>query len=76
VDGTLSEAWASAKSFKQKDEKEPPAPDDPGNPTVNFGSEKRSNETHRSKTDPEALLNLRGPGRVIVTSIGPCGQVR
>jgi hypothetical protein len=36
VDGTLLEAWASAKSFQPKDRKEPPAPDDSGNPTVNF----------------------------------------
>src|SRR5215475_12404222 len=54
VDGTLLEAWASAKSFQPKDKK-PSPPDDPGNPTVNFRGEKRSNETHESKTDPDAL---------------------
>jgi transposase len=58
VDGTLIEAMASLKSFRRKDEKpqgeEPP--DDPGNPTVNFHGEKRSNTTHQSKTDPEAKL--------------------
>jgi len=58
VDGTLIEAWASLKSFRRKDEKpedrEPP--DDPGNPTVNFHGEKRSNETHESTTDPESRL--------------------
>src|ERR1041385_4229085 len=32
VDGTLVEAWASAKSFKSRDKKQPPAPDDRGNP--------------------------------------------
>src|SRR5258708_39617253 len=42
VDGTLLEAWASVKSFQRKDEKESP-PDDPGNPTVKFHGEKRSN---------------------------------
>src|SRR5215469_5487042 len=59
VDGTLIEACASLKSFKKKDakkdakkDKQPP-PDDPGNPTVNFHGEKRSNETHASTTDPE-----------------------
>src|SRR4051794_36356174 len=58
VDGTLIEAWASIKSFRRKDEKpgDRPPPDDPGNPTVNFRGEKRSNETHESKTDPEARL--------------------
>jgi len=58
VDGTLIEAMASLKSFRRKDEKadkhEPP--DDPGNPTVNFHGETRSNATHQSKTDPEAKL--------------------
>jgi transposase len=58
VDGTLIEAWASHKSFRRKDEKpgDRPPPDDPGNPTVDFHGEKRSNETHESKTDPEARL--------------------
>src|SRR5437588_7864712 len=55
VDGTLLEAWAGAKSFQPKDKKQPP-PEDPGNPTVNFRGERRSNETHASKTDPQALL--------------------
>jgi transposase len=32
VDGTLLEAWASAKSFQPKQEKPLPPPDDPGNP--------------------------------------------
>ena len=54
VDGTLLEAWASVKSFQRKDGKNPPPADDPGNPTVNFHGEKRSNRTHASKTDPEA----------------------
>jgi transposase len=62
VDGTLLEAWASAKSFQPKDEKQPP-PDDPGNPTVNFRGEKRSNETHQSRTDPEARLARKGEGK-------------
>jgi len=62
VDGTLLEAWAGAKSFQPKDKKQPP-PDDPGNPTVNFRSEKRSNQTHASKTDPEALLARHGGGK-------------
>ena len=63
VDGTLLEAWASAKSFKPKEETQGSAPDDPGNPTVNFRGEKRSNETHESKTDPEARLARKGAGK-------------
>jgi transposase len=57
VDGTLIEAAASLKSFKAKDQSPPDTPpDDPGNPTVNFRGEKRSNATHQSTTDPEARL--------------------
>ena len=63
VDGTLLEAWASAKSFKPKEETQGSAPDDPGNPTVNFRGEKRSNETHESKSDPEARLARKGAGK-------------
>src|SRR6266446_3525414 len=63
VDGTLLEAWAGAKSFQPKAEKKTPPPDDPGNPTVNFHGEKRSNQTHESKTDPESKLARKGPGK-------------
>jgi len=63
VDGTLIEAWASLKSFKRKDQKSSDGPDDPGNPTVNFHGERRSNETHQSTTDPEALLARKGKGK-------------
>lgn len=65
VDGTLIEAWASFKSFKRKDGKgkKSAPPDDPGNPTVNFRGEKRSNETHESTTDPEARLAKKSEGK-------------
>jgi len=62
VDGTLIEAWASLKSFQRKDQKNGP-PDDPGNPTVDFHGEKRSNQTHESTTDPDALLARKGNGK-------------
>jgi transposase len=62
VDGTLIEAWASLKSFKRKDTRGTP-PDDPGNPTVNFHGERRSNETHASTTDPDARLFRKGHGQ-------------
>jgi transposase len=63
VDGTLLEAWASQKSFQPKQEKPAPPPDDPGNPTINFRGERRSNETHESKTDPDALLARKSEGK-------------
>ncbi|OHD67681.1 MAG: hypothetical protein A2W19_11920 [Spirochaetes bacterium RBG_16_49_21] len=57
VDGTLVEAWASLKSFQKKDVRKNRKDDgDQGNPTVDFHGEKRSNNTHESKTDPEAKL--------------------
>ena len=49
VDGTLVEAAASLKSFKPKDGDPPRATDaDPGNPSVDFHGERRSNATHQS----------------------------
>ena len=63
VDGTQLEAWASLKSFQQRDAKPGEPPDDPGNPTVNFHGERRRNDTHASTTDPEALLHRKGPGK-------------
>ena len=63
VDGTLLEACAGLKSFKQKDADEPSMPDDPGNPTIDFHGEKRSNETHASTTDPDAMLARKGNGK-------------
>jgi transposase len=59
VDGTLIDAWASHKSFQKREPQGKNSDDDPGNPTVNFRGEKRSNETHASKTDPEARLTRR-----------------
>ena len=54
VDGTLIEAWASQKSFQKKD-----GDDEPGQ----FRGQRRSNETHESKTDPEARLYRKGNGQ-------------
>jgi transposase len=64
VDGTLIEAAASLKSFKPKDG-EPPTvtDDDPGNPSVDFRGERRSNKTPQSTTDPDARLMRKGLGK-------------
>lgn len=56
VDGTLIRAWASHRSFVPKDGAPPPSSGSRSNPEVNFKGEKRSNETHQSKTDPDAKL--------------------
>ena len=58
VDGTLIQAWASMKSFRRKDDDS----DGDSNGWGDFRGEKRSNETHESKTDPEAKLMRKGNG--------------
>jgi transposase len=73
VDGTLIEAWASQKSFQRKDGPEQPTPDDPGNPTINFRGEKRRNDTHESKTDPDARLARKSGGHE--SKLAYCGNV-
>jgi transposase len=73
VDGTLIEAWASQKSFQRKDGPGQPPPDDPGNPTINFRGEKRSNETHESTTDPDARLARKSGGHE--SKLAYCGNV-
>jgi transposase len=63
VDGTLVEAWAGQKSFQKKGKRKKREDlDDPGNPTVDFRGEKRSNQTHESTTDPEARLYKKTKG--------------
>jgi len=68
VDGTLIQAWASLKSFRPKDE-----PPGDSNGWSNFKGEKRSNETHESKTDPDARLARKGNGQEAKLSY--CGNV-
>jgi hypothetical protein len=53
VDGTMTEAWASQKSFQKKD-----GEDDGGN----FHGHRRTNDTHASKTHPDAKLYRKRPG--------------
>jgi len=74
ADGTLIEAWASLKSFKPREDavekQEGGDPPEVGggnggggrNADVDFKGKKRSNATHRSTTDPEAMLYRKGPG--------------
>jgi transposase len=63
VDATLLEAWAGLKSFRSKTPPPTDPPDDPGNPTVDFHGERRSNATHESTTDPDARLMRKGTGK-------------
>ena len=67
VDGTLLKAWASMKSFRPKDGSGNP-PGAGRNGERDFRSEKRSNETHASTTDPDARLYRKGNGRESVLS--------
>ena len=60
VDGTLIEAWAGQKSFRPKDEDD----DDGAAPSErDFHGERRKNDTHESKTDPDARLFRKGKGK-------------
>lgn len=59
VDGTLLQAWASLKSFRPKDSDD----DDDNNGWGGFRGQPRSNDTHESKTDPEAKLARKGKGQ-------------
>ena len=75
LDGTLVQANASHKSFvpmevflkpeeyKRRIRSLDQGPNqDPGNPTVTFRDERRSNQTHVSTTDPDAKLANKGNG--------------
>jgi transposase len=56
VDGTLIEAWASQKSFRPKD-------DSGSTPReANFHGQRRTNDTHRSTTDPDCRLYKKSQG--------------
>src|SRR5450755_4663702 len=62
VDGTLVEAWASMKSLKPKNKDGEPPPGGGRNEEVDFRGEKRSNQTHASTSDPDAMLYRKGSG--------------
>ena len=70
VDGTLLEAWAGQKSFRRiDDDQQPPAAsggEGGSNPTVNFRGESRSNDTHSSTTNPDAMLARKSRGSAAV----------
>jgi transposase len=55
VDGTLIEAWASAKSFRPKDGS--------GGDGTDFHGQERKNDTHASTTDPDSRLYRKANGR-------------
>lgn len=51
------------EEFPARDEKNTTAPDDPGNLTGDFHGQRRSNQTHASKTDRDAQLAWKVPGK-------------
>ena len=68
ADGTLIESWASLKSFVRKDGADErkvreAKDDDPGNPSVDFKGEHRTNATHQSTTDPDSVLYRKAKGK-------------
>ena len=62
VDGTILEAWASLKSFRPKDDEEPPSTTGK-NPDSDFRGKPRKNDTHTSTTDPESRLYTKSKGQ-------------
>jgi hypothetical protein len=69
VDGTLIQAWASQKSYRRKDHDSEPPTGGGRNSEANLYGEKRSNETHESKTDGEARL------AVLLSTVVPAGML-
>ena len=51
------------RAFRGRTRRRGLPPEDPGNPTVDFHKEKRTNETHQSTTDPDARLARKGKGK-------------
>lgn len=73
VDGTLIQSHASLKSLRPIESTDTKVSDssdddDPGNPSVNFRGQKRSNATHRSLVDPQARLARKGTGQPALLS--------
>jgi hypothetical protein len=81
LDGTLVQAKASHKSVVPREVCSKPEEDkkrilsldagleldqDPGNPTVTFRGERRSNPTPGSTTDPDATLAKKGNGKAVM----------
>ena len=67
VGGTLTESWAALKGSQPVEAAEAAAPDangfQPRDPDVDVRGQTRSNEAHRSRTDPEARPYRKGVGK-------------
>src|SRR6266704_1501863 len=64
LDYNLLFRWFVGLSKDDDQEPKPPAARwDENNPTVNYRGEKRTNQTHCSTTDPQAMLARKGPGK-------------
>lgn len=73
VDGTLIQSFASMKSLRpmgsdHQKVSDGADDDDPGNPTVDYRGQKRTNRTHRSIVDPQARLARKGKGKPALLS--------
>lgn len=69
VDGTLIESWGSMKSVRPRDEHDGDGDGGAGgdsNRWVDWRGERRANQTHASRTDPEARLARKGAGQAAV----------
>lgn len=69
VDGTLIQAWASQKSFCPKEERDKQTPNDGGrNAQADWKGQPRSNDTHASRTDPDARLYRKSGNTAAILS--------
>ena len=62
VDGTQLDAWASLKSVRPKDDGAGGPRGSGRNPNVDYKGQRRTNDTHVSKTDPDAKLVRKSNG--------------
>jgi transposase len=70
VDGTLIEALGSLKSVRPKsDDQDPPAG---RNAWVDYKGQSRTNDTHQSRTDPDAKLSCKGAHQTV--ELNWCGH--
>ena len=68
VDGTLIQAWAGHKSFVPKDDDQG---GEGGSPSGDFKGQRRSTDTHESKTDGDARLYRKGNTASELRYMGP-----
>lgn len=68
VDGTLIQAWASQKSFRPKGDDDQMPTGSGRNAQADWKGQPRSNDTHASRTDPDARLYRKSSNTTAILS--------